>query len=141
MSRQHATKSSSCLGKRRIRGKCGQSSSTHRTYMEVSCESFDLDTCILERDSQATMKKAGRKLNDGHTVEDSSTCRHICKYSMEHEVSADFRKKGKTEKQSQRTADVRELYTTEVPPAFRSQLLLWYGLFSSIVQHYRKKQS
>lgn len=98
--------------------------------MDISCASFDLDACVMERDSQATRKKGGTKLNEGHIVENSSTCRHINKYSMEHGMRADFKKKEKAEKQSQTTADVQEIYTTEVPPTFRSHLLLWYGCFS-----------
>lgn len=129
MSRQHAAKSSSkicnsstCLGKRRIKGKCGQSSGSHRRTF-VDCASFGLD--ITERDgkpTESTTSVDGSELNEGHKVENSATYKRIC--GIERGVRVDFRKK---EKLSQRT--VRELCTNEAPPMLRRQpLLLWYEL-------------
>lgn len=129
MSRQHAAKSSSkvctsttCLGKRRIKGKCGQSSGSHRRT-SVECASFGVD--IDGKPTESTSME-GSELDDGPKIENSATYRRIC--GIEKRVRVDFKKK---EKLSQRTAgvDVQELCANEGPPMLRRQpLSLWYEL-------------
>ena len=147
MSRQHAAKSSgkgcnstTSAGKRRMRGKLGQSGNLHKGAIMESGASCDFEG--EEEIDQTTGKRAGTELNESHVKDKrtvATTCRHI---SMEQGVKGIFGKKEKTDKVSQIEINATVVEKecgrrhSHIPSSTSpSQLLMWYGVVISIMNH------
>ena len=139
LSRQHKASgkesiTSTSLGKRRLKGKCGQSSSFHKRG--VSYESYDPDTCARGEDTHVHVHRTATKgmvieLNEDPSkvnVTVATECKHVI---MDQQVREMFRDKSKENNELDRTiADVQKEYARrDVIPSFpfkSRQPFMWY---------------